>query len=143
MNKFLIICFSLFMPPFYALHRINLNGPDIKQDERGNTDLHIAVKKQDDRLVESLVQAKADITITNNDKLSPLDLARDLVYWSDADDICEDDHLNSIDIYLYLFKNKFYIWQNSFEISSTCCEDGDIEISECCEDCEYCEENGK
>jgi hypothetical protein len=59
----------------YPLYKTNFEKIVNNVDERGNTPLHIAVKKQNSKMVEELLKIGADIRILNKFKQSALDLA--------------------------------------------------------------------
>lgn len=139
--KVITLSLLFIFPPVLAALQ-NLNGPMIEPTTKKiDTPLHIATKQHNFTLVQSLVEANADVDEINYDGLSALDIARDCCYSE------KENYLKNIEIYLYLFQSRFDILQVTFDSLSLCDEDDCevIDILPCaeCEDCEYCEEDGK
>ena len=60
------------------LESLILAGADInKQDQRGNTPLHIAIESNNVNFIKRLINFDADLMIKNNSGLRPLDLAKE------------------------------------------------------------------
>lgn len=127
-----LIAFLFILPPIAAS-----SSSSNSSNSSGNTPLHDAAKQHDSDTVEFLVLNNADITALNNSGVTPLDMARDCCYFTSEED---DNYSNNMDIYLFLFQNQLHGFKTNFNTSalnSISCED------DCCEDCEYCEEDGK
>lgn len=72
LNKIISITSRYFVLVFFKITDINL------QDREGNTPLHVAVEKEQQTAIETLIDLGADTSILNGAKMAPVHLAVDL-----------------------------------------------------------------
>eukprot|EP00127_Corallochytrium_limacisporum_P004672 Clim_evm26s172 gene=Clim_evmTU26s172 len=67
-------CFASKFMVSYALVK---GGADVKtRDNSGNTALHFATQAKNEQIVDLLLDAGADANVTNNERMTPLDVAK-------------------------------------------------------------------